>query len=113
MLNKNYLADLLTVNMSAVEAVESFLHAGAVWVLLPHTVQPGLSALYLNFTWSKNKLMLNKILSKVLGNKSGRDVKKLSPYVEQVNEVYETLHGLSNDQLRGKTIESMWKREYA
>jgi preprotein translocase subunit SecA len=49
--------------------------------------------------------MLSKILSKVLGNKSGRDVKKLAPYVEQVNDVYARLGALSNDELRGKTTE--------
>src|SRR6185295_1714524 len=37
------------------------------------------------------------------GSKSEKDVKLLEPYVEQINEVFETLQSLSNDELRAKS----------
>jgi len=39
------------------------------------------------------------------GNKSEKDVKKISPYVEQINSFFNQYKSLSNDQLRGKTAE--------
>jgi len=39
------------------------------------------------------------------GNKSEKDVKELLPRVEEINEVFEGLKSLSNDQLRAKTNE--------
>jgi preprotein translocase subunit SecA len=46
------------------------------------------------------------IISKIFGgNKSDKDVKKLTPVVEQVNQHFATYASLSNDQLRGKTQE--------
>ena len=46
-----------------------------------------------------------KFISKVLGSKSGRDYKKLQPYVELVNTASQHITGLSNDELRNKTNE--------
>ncbi|MCP4121215.1 MAG: preprotein translocase subunit SecA [Bacteroidetes bacterium] len=46
-----------------------------------------------------------KFISKVFGSKSGRDVKKLNPYVDSVNEAYSKLPNLTNDELRNKTHE--------
>ena len=46
-----------------------------------------------------------KFFKKLLGNKSGRDIKKLAPYVELVNNAHANLTSLSNDELRNKTIE--------
>ncbi len=40
---------------------------------------------------------------KIFGSKHDRDAKKLIPYVEQVNEEYEKLHTLSDEELRQKT----------
>ncbi len=48
---------------------------------------------------------LNKFLKKVIGSKSDRDIKELMPLVHRINEVYESLHKLSNDELRKKTLE--------
>jgi preprotein translocase subunit SecA len=46
------------------------------------------------------------IISKLFGgSKSDRDVKMLQPIIGAVNEQFEKLQGLSNDQLRGKTAE--------
>ena len=39
------------------------------------------------------------------GSKSEKDVKLLEPYVEQINEVFETLQPISNDELREKSGE--------
>ncbi|MBP9181058.1 MAG: preprotein translocase subunit SecA, partial [Bacteroidia bacterium] len=52
--------------------------------------------------------MLNYIvqgLSKIFGNKSDRDVKEVQPIVEQINAHFATYNKLTNDELRGKTIE--------
>ena len=49
--------------------------------------------------------MLN-ILSKILGgNKSEKDVKKIEPQVEKINEFFSQYQNISNDELRGKTNE--------
>jgi preprotein translocase subunit SecA len=45
---------------------------------------------------------LNKLFG---GSKSDKDIKKLSPIVEQVNAFYAQYQSLSNDELRGKTVE--------
>ncbi|MEL7119001.1 MAG: helicase-related protein, partial [Bacteroidota bacterium] len=51
-------------------------------------------------------LKFRKAVEKMLGgSKQEKDIKAYSPYVEQINEVFETLSGLSNDELRNKTIE--------
>lgn len=49
--------------------------------------------------------LVTRIFSKFLGNKSERDLKEITPIVEQVKKAYETISKLSNDQLRGKTAE--------
>ena len=46
--------------------------------------------------------MLN-FISKLVGAKSDRDLKKLQPYVDAVNTHAEEFSALSNDQLRGET----------
>ncbi len=49
--------------------------------------------------------MLN-ILSKILGgNKSEKDVKKIEPQIERINNFFDQYQNLSNDELRGKTNE--------
>ncbi len=49
--------------------------------------------------------MFKNIVEKVIGTKSEREVKKLLPEVARVNEVYEGLASLSDDELRAKTSE--------
>ena len=45
-------------------------------------------------------------LSKLLGgNKSEKDVKKIQPYVAQVNQYFQQYSSLTNDELRHKTVE--------
>src|SRR6185312_15587364 len=47
--------------------------------------------------------MLN-FISKLFGNKSERDVKSLLPLVEKIKEEFAKLDGISNDELRAKTV---------
>ncbi|MFS8615973.1 MAG: preprotein translocase subunit SecA [Solitalea sp.] len=48
--------------------------------------------------------MLN-IFTKLFGKKSDKDVKQVLPIVQQINEEFEKLQSLNNDELRGRTIE--------
>ncbi len=44
-----------------------------------------------------------QLIAKLLGNKSTRDIKRLTPLVEQAKKEGERLKGLTNDELRGET----------
>ncbi len=44
-------------------------------------------------------------LTKLFGSKADRDNKELKPFLDKTLAVYETIKGLTNDQLRSKTIE--------
>jgi len=46
-----------------------------------------------------------KLFEKILGSKSGRDIKVLKPIQEKVLEAYEEIKNLSTDDLRAKTME--------
>lgn len=48
---------------------------------------------------------INKLLSKIFGNKSTRDMKQIQPLVEQVKKAYPEIQALNNDALRAKTQE--------
>jgi preprotein translocase subunit SecA len=48
---------------------------------------------------------LVKGISNLFGNKADKDVKAILPYVDKINEQYEKLKNLSNDELRAKTTE--------
>lgn len=41
-------------------------------------------------------------MTKLFGNKSQRDLKEITPYVEKVKAVYPSIKELSNDELRGR-----------
>ena len=47
----------------------------------------------------------NEFLTKLFGNKSQRDLKEITPYVDKVKAVYPSIKALSNDELRAKTDE--------
>ncbi|MBI4650982.1 preprotein translocase subunit SecA, partial [Candidatus Desantisbacteria bacterium] len=49
--------------------------------------------------------MLNKILNKLIGSKSDRDIKVMMPIVKEINEVYNSLSNLSDEALKNKTNE--------
>ena len=44
------------------------------------------------------------ILSKIFGNKYDKDIKQITPIVEEINKEYENLANLTHDELRKKTI---------
>lgn len=49
--------------------------------------------------------MLKKLMRAVFGNKQDRDVKALMPVVNEINEIFESLKDLSDDELKNKTSE--------
>ena len=48
---------------------------------------------------------ITKAFSKIFGTKTDKDLKELMPIVEQINAVYNTMQGMSDDDLRTKTDE--------
>ena len=46
---------------------------------------------------------VTKLITKVFGSKSERDIKAMTPLVEQINERFAALSGLSDDALRSQT----------
>ena len=50
-------------------------------------------------------------LKKIFGSKHERDVKKIVPIVEEINEAFEKLRDLSDDELRQKTIDFRAKKK--
>src|SRR5688572_18693707 len=49
--------------------------------------------------------ILNKVVGKLFGDKAAKDRKALAPVAEKANIEFDKLQGLTNDQLRGKTLE--------
>jgi preprotein translocase subunit SecA len=49
--------------------------------------------------------MINSILTKIFGNKHEKDVKLITPLVKEINEFYEKLNVLSDEQIQAKTAE--------
>ncbi len=47
----------------------------------------------------------NDIMTKFFGNKSQRDLKEITPYVNTIKAVYPSIKALSNDDLRAKSEE--------
>lgn len=48
---------------------------------------------------------ITKGLSKIVGNKNDKDLKLLYPYVEKINNEFQKLASITDDELRNKTIE--------
>ncbi len=49
--------------------------------------------------------IVDKILGTLLGNKSEKDLKKIQPIIKIINDEFDKLSSISNDQLRNKTQE--------
>jgi preprotein translocase subunit SecA len=49
--------------------------------------------------------MIQKLLQKLLGDKSKKDLKEIQPYVEKIHRAEESIRGISPDGLRQKTKE--------
>ncbi len=45
-----------------------------------------------------------KLIAKILGNKSSKDIKRLMPLVDQAKQEWEQIKTLTNDQLRNETL---------
>ena len=45
------------------------------------------------------------VLSKLFGNKSQRDLKEITPWVERIKAIYPEIDALSNDELRERTAQ--------
>ncbi|MDL2245355.1 preprotein translocase subunit SecA [Parabacteroides sp. OttesenSCG-928-J18] len=45
----------------------------------------------------------NEFMTKLLGNKSQRDLKEITPYVDKIRAIYPSIEALSNDELRVRT----------
>ena len=43
---------------------------------------------------------LSKVITKVFGSKSAKDLKKLNPYIDQINSAYSELSRLSDKELK-------------
>ena len=48
--------------------------------------------------------ILSKVITTVFGKKSDKDLKKLAPYIDQINNHYNALSDLSDSDLKGKFI---------
>src|ERR1700719_1830597 len=59
----------------------------------------------------KGLFMVSWILRKVLGSKNQREVKRIRPLVEKINQLEQQFQALTEDQLREKTAQ--WKKELA
>jgi preprotein translocase subunit SecA len=53
--------------------------------------------------------MINWILKKIVGSKNQRDIKRMRPSVERINQLEEQFRTLTDDQLREKT--AAWKEQ--
>ena len=53
--------------------------------------------------------MFNWILKTIVGSKNQRELRRIQPLIDQINEIEQTLGELSDDDLRGKT--AAWKEE--
>ena len=49
--------------------------------------------------------MIDKVVTKIFGTKHQRDIKSITPLVEEINSHYEAYQRLSDEELRGKTPE--------
>ncbi|MEN8227207.1 MAG: preprotein translocase subunit SecA [Bacteroidota bacterium] len=47
---------------------------------------------------------VSKIIGKFIGNKADRDMREVTPFVDKIRQSYETLQGLSNDELRERSV---------
>jgi hypothetical protein len=48
--------------------------------------------------------MIKNILKSFFGTKADKDIKEITPVLNDILKAYETIKNLSNDELRGKTI---------
>ncbi len=49
--------------------------------------------------------MFGSLIKKVVGSKNERELKRIRPIIERINELESDISSLSDEQLRGKTAE--------
>ncbi len=49
--------------------------------------------------------MIGNLIKKIVGSKNERELKRIRPFIEEINQLESKVQALSNDQLRGKTGE--------
>ena len=49
--------------------------------------------------------MFSSIFNKIIGSKNERELKKMWPIVEKINSLEPAISGLSDDQLKARTVE--------
>ncbi|MFH1279516.1 MAG: preprotein translocase subunit SecA [Candidatus Eisenbacteria bacterium] len=49
--------------------------------------------------------MFGKLITKIVGTKTDRDVKRMTPIVDEINTHFESYRDLTDEQLAGKTVE--------
>ena len=47
----------------------------------------------------------NEIMTKLFGNKSQRDLKEITPYVDKIKAAYPAIEALSHDELRARSAD--------
>src|SRR5262249_56454209 len=50
-------------------------------------------------------LMINTVLTKIIGTKNERELKAIRPLIQRINTLEPSIAGLSDDDLRAKTAE--------
>ena len=53
----------------------------------------------------KSYFMIGSLIKKIVGSKNERELKRIQPLVEQINQLEPKISPLSDDQLRAKTSE--------
>ena len=48
--------------------------------------------------------LFSKIVSRVFGKKSDKDLEVLSPFVDKINDYYKTLSNLTDEELKSKFL---------
>jgi len=48
-------------------------------------------------------MSIGSFLTSIFGTASGREIKRISPIVEQINQIYQSLSDVSIERLRTKT----------
>ena len=46
--------------------------------------------------------LFNKVITKVFGKKSDKDLKKISPIIEDINKEFETLNHLTDQEIKDR-----------
>ena len=55
--------------------------------------------------------ILNSVLTKVFGNKSDKDIKKINPIVEEINSEYSNIQNLTDEELKLKLKSSEYDKK--